>query len=68
MDSAGMGRMAMKFTLEIELGNDAMRSAYQLGERLKLVADQVSRRDLLAETVRISDLNGNTVGKWEVTE
>jgi hypothetical protein len=60
----------MKFTLEIELGNDAMQTCDDVGRAIREVAEEfldcmdepTPVRDIL-----IKDINGNTVGKWEVT-
>ena len=55
----------MKFTLEIELGNDAMRTANDVANALDRIADEVLFVGLTGRAIR--DTNGNTVGKWEVT-
>lgn len=56
-----------KFKLEIELGNDAMRKAWEVGDA---VESAMSRRtiDLLnvGDKGRIADINGNKVGSWVV--
>lgn len=64
----------MKFRLEIELGNDAMRDTDHVSNALKSVAklldyNDVADCDKLSDYDRkglIRDDNGNTVGKWEV--
>ena len=43
----------MKFTLTIELGNDAMRPRAHIAEALRNIA---------------AKLNGNRVGQWEVSQ
>ncbi len=65
----------MRFTLEIELGNDAMRSFQDLRDALKRTITQLgsSRYCLKArpsdgDGTRIMDENGNAVGKWEISE
>lgn len=64
----------MKFTLEIELGNDAMNDYNAVGSALAGVSRELMKahaQGLGCTTVdsgRIRDLNGNTAGKWEVTE
>jgi|SRR5882762_7538371 len=70
----------MQFTLTIELGNEAMRTAEDIGyalrqtaARLEELAQYTEEEDgsftLLSSTSRvIPDGNGNRVGKWEVTE
>lgn len=59
----------MKFTLEIELGNDAMQTRRdvesalrKLGQNVKYMSDPPEDGD--EGTIR--DDNGNTVGKWTV--
>lgn len=67
----------MKFKLEIELGNDAMRTLAQA----RAAIDEALRGPIMAKGCKISpakpsngdgnhirDVNGNTVGKWEVAE
>lgn len=58
----------MKFTLEIELGNDAVdinsevvKILFYESERLRNVVSPLT----LGDTSGV--INGNTVGKWEVT-
>ena len=61
----------MKFTLTIELGNDAMETLQDVSE-----AFEQSREGLMddgeplgtGDSCHVVDTNGNTVGKWEVTE
>ena len=53
------------FELKIELGNDSMRNAHGVALALEGVVFRL--RD--GETVgKIRDLNGNTVGEWELTK
>jgi hypothetical protein len=66
-----MRGIGMKFTLEIELGNDAMQTQEQVFEAIRrhfgcytLGTDVLDVHDGMP----IRDENGNTVGKWEVTE
>jgi hypothetical protein len=63
----------MKFTLTIILGNDAMQSpddvAYALGRLQAMFVDTTDSFEELSvgdRSGRIRDLNGNTVGQWEV--
>lgn len=62
----------MKFTLEIELGNDAMRTGADVAEVLERLAHHMGTRNWAAlsegECQHVHDLNGNTVGKWEVAD
>jgi len=64
----------MKFTIEIELGNDAMQSYQDVRDALKQVICKVgsavySRSGTPSEGdgSKIMDENGNSVGKWEVS-
>lgn len=61
------------FTLTIALGNDAMRSGDDLAHALRETADTLANRydgltmpDTVPQSIR--DLNGQTVGRWRVTE
>lgn len=66
----------MKFTLEIELGNDAMQDGNDVARALHSLADKMALRECEygdglyydGSAVGIKDANGNTVGKWEVIE
>lgn len=59
----------MKFKLEIELGNDAMLTAWDVGNA---VSNAMKRRiagntTLIAgDRGHIADVNGNKVGSWVV--
>ena len=65
----------MKFTLEIELGNDAMQTYGDIAKALTHVKTKLafdSERGINAKANRVDgakimDVNGNTVGSWEVT-
>jgi intein-encoded DNA endonuclease-like protein len=60
-----------KFTLEIELGNDALMNATQLAKALEKVSFRVMKvqYNLEEEYVRgIMDENGNTVGSWKISQ
>ena len=65
----------MKFTLEIELGNEAMQSGQDVADALAKIGMPYSGVGLAqiqgclgeGEGADIHDLNGNTVGSWEVT-
>jgi hypothetical protein len=61
----------MKFTLEIELGNDAMQTRAdieaalrKLGQNLRHMSEPPEHGD----EGGIMDDNGNKVGTWEVTQ
>jgi hypothetical protein len=61
----------MRFTLTIELGNDAMQTRAdieealrKLGQDLRYMSDPPEDGD---DGV-VADTNGNKVGTWEVTE
>ena len=55
----------MRFTLEIQLGNDAVQTSADIAEILRRVSSQASIAD---ETDTIRDINGNTVGRWTFGE
>lgn len=61
----------MKFTLEIEFGNDAMQTKADLSAVLTELAARIPRsivgRIGSGDYGSIRDINGNTVGKWEVS-
>jgi DNA-directed RNA polymerase subunit M/transcription elongation factor TFIIS len=59
----------MKFTLSIDLGNDAMQTGADVLKALRESLKGEERLLLDAGTAgRLWDENGNTVGKWNVTE
>lgn len=61
----------MKFTLTIKLGNDAMEELSDLGNALQRLGDELANRAAevpAGQSGIIRDANGNTVGKWEVSE
>jgi hypothetical protein len=55
-----------KFTVTIELGNDAMRTRKTVARTLGLVADNIAQTR--EKSGRIRDTNGNTVGEWKFEE
>jgi len=60
----------MKFTLEIDLGNDAMSTNNSIAEALNIVVSTLrwapGIEAKVGDTRPIRDENGNLVGKWEV--
>lgn len=59
----------MKFIVEIELGNDQMKTPVHLSGALLALSRRIQdipsvRRE---DDGRIKDLNGNTVGSWKLT-
>lgn len=61
-----------KFTLEITLGSDAMQTPTDVRDALSALADRI---DFVSggefqphQSGGIRDANGNTVGRWEVSE
>ncbi len=59
----------MKFTLEIELGNEAMQTRNDVEWALRKLGQEVKYLSEIPEDGDegpIRDENGNTVGKWEV--
>lgn len=60
----------MKFSLTIELGNNAMQTGSDIADALRGVVSGIGCHDELTgcESARILDANGNSVGRWEATE
>lgn len=59
----------MKLTVEINLGNDAMRTGGDVAAKLDQLADLIGGWNPLFEGHReILDRNGNTVGRWALTK
>lgn len=61
----------MKFTIEIELGNDAMRRYSHIKSALRELArgpELGNNGPRVGDGSNIRDVNGNTVGKWEIVE
>jgi hypothetical protein len=56
--------MQGKFTLSIELGNDAMRKRRDIARALRNVAARLTEG--AADDGKIRDENGNTVGEWHL--
>jgi hypothetical protein len=59
---------AITFTLQITLGNDAMRTPRHVAAALRAVAKTVASHQSVGvfEQLRsIMDVNGNSVGRWE---
>ncbi len=59
----------MKFTLEIELGNEAMQNGDDLSIALRHVAEDVPnqiREPWIGKERSFRDEFGNRVGKWQV--
>ncbi len=61
----------MKFTLEIELGDEAMQTYNDIGYALQQTAAVMFRHDQdepVESSNPIRDLNGNIVGGWVVID
>ena len=60
----------MKFTLEIELGNDAMQYLdVHVSTALRVIADSMERSQNSGRIpVPVYDSSGNRVGFWQVTK
>lgn len=56
-----------KFTLRIEMGNEAMQTPEDVGDALWAVANRLNY-GIDLQSGKILDYNGNTVGEWEFTE
>jgi len=54
------------FTLTIELGNAAMSSRRDIARALTALASSAKLGDRTESSGTVRDLNGNTVGRWEV--
>src|SRR5262245_7185371 len=74
LDTTQMEGAAMKLTLTISLGNEAMRTAGDIAATLRRIAVDLDDNDdgqPLTEVDRggdaIRDLNGNPVGSWRLT-
>ena len=52
-----------KFTINIELGNDAMRTRKAVSRILAIISDNILQTT--SDEGRIRDTNGNTVGTWK---
>jgi hypothetical protein len=59
-----------KFSLEIEMGNEAMQSYADIAQAVRRIfADFANRPELLQDdSGRIYDANGNKVGTWSADE
>jgi hypothetical protein len=59
----------MKLVIEINLDNDAMQTGRDVADALGKLAHHVEDNTLplAPEDGVIRDLNGNTVGRWQVT-
>jgi hypothetical protein len=57
-----------KFTLTIEMGNEAMSTCRDVRVALYDVAQRLFYQQDLATNAYIRDENGNTVGAWAFTE
>ena len=62
--------MAKTYRLKIELGNDAMRTGFDIAGALKDAARAIceygdlTERGTVAKEGRLRDINGHTVGSW----
>ena len=57
--------MPMIFKLDIELGNDVMKSSAHVANALLEISRKVRGRKLAdGEGAKILDNNGNSVGRW----
>jgi hypothetical protein len=55
----------MQFTLKIKLGNDAMKTRFDIANALNRVALNVVGA---VDTAKIYDANGNAVGEWKLSK
>lgn len=62
----------MKFIVEIELGNDAMRTADDVLKSIRRSLERLPRDEAFEDyehdwpSGQLRDVNGNKVGEWEV--
>lgn len=56
----------MRFTLEIELGNEAMLEPWNVSDAIDAIRYPLNFAE--GDGAVIRDVNGNTVGKWEVSK
>ena len=55
----------MKFRCEFDMDNAAFENPDEAARLLRKIADRVTIQE---DSGNIRDINGNTVGTWEVTE
>jgi len=60
----------MDFELRIHMGNDAYSAdaVAEVQRQLRAVAGSLQDMLILGDSRPIRDINGNTVGKWEVVK
>lgn len=58
----------MRLIVEISLGNDAMRTGSDLSHALERIARVLPRTVRHGDGAKVMDHNGNSVGRWEVTD
>ena len=59
----------MRFTVDINLKNDAMQTDADVADALSRVIHQLDRHSgplMVGESRRILDINGNLVGWWQI--
>lgn len=56
----------MTFTVKIEMGNDAMKSRFDVARALRQLANKVNESGHM--NGKIMDFNGNSVGSWEFSD
>lgn len=66
-----MSRVGMTFTLQIELGNEAMNNPLDVAVALRNIAKRLESDDMGGDpteaTGNVRDSNGNHVGEWIYT-
>ena len=68
------GTEQVKFTLEIELGNDAMQTPFDVSIALAALGARFAARENWGaptgqtDAGTLRDRNGNTVGRWQVVD
>ena len=60
----------MRFQLNLQLGNDKMRTSHHVAQALRKVAAilEAGHAHPEEDEKKILDINGNSCGKWEFTD
>lgn len=59
----------MKFSLEINMDNDAFQDSHNGTNELVRVLEQISHQVFIGSTgAKIRDSNGNSIGQWEINK
>lgn len=58
----------MHMQIRIDLGNEAMSSAQDVGRALMDLGERLHDCDWIGTPALIRDANGNTCGRWDLVE